>query len=166
MVDDPLVIGDLGGGAVVDDDEPPDVRHLVGQRPQHPEQRPLDEDHLVVGVVDDVDELLGEEPDVERVQHPAGAGHGEVQLEVHRGVPAEGADPGVVGDPELLQRGRGAAYPLRPVRVGTGGDGPADTVAGDRFVTEHLLGPVEHVGQGERPVLHLSEHGRAFLSSR
>ena len=74
VVDDALVVGDLGVGAVVDDDERPDVRHLVGQRPQHPEQRPLDEDHLVVGVVDDVDELLGEEPDVERVQHPAGAG--------------------------------------------------------------------------------------------
>ena len=41
------------------------------QGPQQPEQRAVDEDHLVLGVVDDVGELLGEQADVEGVQHPA-----------------------------------------------------------------------------------------------
>src|SRR3712207_8525387 len=40
-----------------------------------------------------VGQLLGEQPDVQRVQHPAGAGRGEVELEVALAVPAERPDP-------------------------------------------------------------------------
>ena len=47
------------------------VSNVSSSGQQQAEQRPVDEDHLVLGVVDDVGELLGEQPDVERVQHPA-----------------------------------------------------------------------------------------------
>ena len=40
-------------------------------------------------MVDDVGELLLEQADVERVQHRADAGHGEVQLEMALVVPGE-----------------------------------------------------------------------------
>ena len=43
-------------------------------------------------VVDDVGDLLGEQADVQRVQHRADAGHGEIQLEVALVVPGERAD--------------------------------------------------------------------------
>ena len=56
-------------------------------------ERVVDEDDPVLGVVDDVDELLREEPDVHRVEHRAHAGHREVELEVPAGVPGEGGDP-------------------------------------------------------------------------
>ena len=63
-------------------------RELLQQR----HQRVVDEDDLVLGVVDDVGQLLLEQADVERVQHRAGAGHREVQLEVALVVPGERAD--------------------------------------------------------------------------
>ena len=73
------------------------------------QQRPVDEHDLVLGVVDRVDQLLGEVADVERVHHPSGAGDREVQREVAGGVPREGADPAVGGDVERVERGRDAA---------------------------------------------------------
>ena len=57
-------------------------------------------------MVHDVLELLGEQPDVERVQHRADAGHREVGLEVLLDVPRERADAVAGLDPEPLQRGR------------------------------------------------------------
>jgi hypothetical protein len=44
-------------------------------------------------VVDDVGQLLGEQPQVEGVQHRAHRRHGEVRLEVLLGVPQERPDP-------------------------------------------------------------------------
>ena len=77
------------------------------QRREQAEQRAVDEDHLVVGVVDDVGELLGEQPDVERVQHAPRARGGEVQLEVAGGVPGER------GDAARRRRCRGRRAPRR-----------------------------------------------------
>ena len=73
-----------------------DVPH-GGQVAEHPgqqrDQRRVDDDHPVLGVVGDVDELLGEEPDVERVQHRAHARHREVGHQVLGVVPHERARP-------------------------------------------------------------------------
>ena len=88
------------------------------QREQQRRQRPVDEDHLVLGVVDDVGELLGEQPDVERVQHPPGARRGEVQLEVAGGVPAERGHPAVGGDAEGVEHAAEAAGAVGPLAVG------------------------------------------------
>ena len=49
VIDDALVLRDGGVGPVVDDDEAAHVRHLVRERRQLPEQRAVDEDHVVVG---------------------------------------------------------------------------------------------------------------------
>ena len=62
----------------------------------------IDDDHLVLGVVDHVGQLLGEQPDVEGVQHRAHAGHGQVGLEVMLVVPSKRSDPIAGTDPELL----------------------------------------------------------------
>ncbi len=69
----PSTLGSSPGTSVHDHD----VTHgLEGrnERGEQSQERLVDEDHLVLGVVDDVRELLGKEPDVERVQHPPGAG--------------------------------------------------------------------------------------------
>ena len=55
-----IVISNVGDAMAV---------QLVDERPQEAHERPVDEDHLVLGVVHDVDELLGEQPQVERVEH-------------------------------------------------------------------------------------------------
>ena len=87
------------------------------QRREQAEQRAVDEDHLVVGVVDDVGELLGEQPDVQRVQHAPGARRGEVQLEVAGRVPRERRHAAVGGDAEVVEHAAEPAGPRRPVAV-------------------------------------------------
>jgi hypothetical protein len=152
---------DLRVGAVVDDDDVADGLQLVHQRPEQRQQRPVDEDDLVLGVVGDVDQLLGEQPDVQRVQHPPGARRGQVELQVAPGVPAERADPAVRGDLQGVQDRGEAAHPGRPL-----GDRRGRLAGGlgrhDPLVAEVLLGSVEDVGEGEWPVLHQPEHRRSF----
>ena len=79
------------------------------------EQRAVDEDHLVLGVVDDVGELLGEQADVQRVQDAPGARRGEVQLQVAGAVPGERADAGVGGEAERVERAAEPAGALGPL---------------------------------------------------
>ena len=78
----------------------------------------VDDHDAVLGVVGDVDELLGEEPDVERVQHGAHRRHREVGLEVLLRVPAEGRD--ALG-PALMPR-RVSAAARRSARSATCGE--------------------------------------------
>ena len=127
------------------------------QRSEEPEQRAVDEDHLVVGVIDDVGELLGEQPDVERVQDSTGTRRGEVQLEVTGGVPRERADATVGGDPEVVEHAAELAGARCPLTVG----GAFETGAGcrdDLLVRVVLLRPFEDVRDGERNVLHQALH--------
>ena len=160
---DPVgVAGDLAL-AVVHDHQVLDGVEGRQERPQQRCQRPVDEDHLVLGVVDDVGQLLGEEPDVERVQHPVAAGGGEVELEVTGRVPGEGGHPAALADAEHVEHAAeppGAVGPL-PVgdAVATGGRGRHDALVG-----EQLLGAMEEVDQRERLVLHQALHGSSSTS--
>ena len=152
-----LAGGQLDVGAVVDHDVVPDGLELLHQRPEQRQQRAVDEDDLVLGVVGDVDQLLGEQPDVERVQDATGARRGQVQLEVAGRVPAERRHPAVGAHAQGVEDGRQPAYPLGPVRDRRrrlAGRARGD----DRLVPEVLLGPVEDVRQREGAVLHESEH--------
>ena len=81
---------------------------------QEPSQRLVDEDDLVLGVVDDVDELLRGQPEVEGMQHPAGAGRGEVEFQVAGGVPREGGDPALGADAQCVEHAAEPAGPLGP----------------------------------------------------
>ena len=85
-------VGEVAGVAVADDDVVLDGLEGGGELLEGRDQRVLDQDHLVLGVVDDVGELLGEEAHVEGVEHGAHAGHGHVDLEVLADVPGEGGD--------------------------------------------------------------------------
>ena len=138
VVEDPRVVGDLVVAAVVHDHDVLDRRHRVDELPQQRQHRAVDEDDLVLGVVGDVGQLLGEEPDVERVQDPAGARRGEVELQVALGVPAERADPAVGADAEGVEDAAQLAGALRPLRVGRPGDA-AGVVGDDRPVAVVLL---------------------------
>src|SRR5947209_6034318 len=75
--------------AVVDDYQALDSLEGWLHLAQGGQQRPIDDDEAVFGVVDDVLELVLEQADVERVQDGAEHRHGEVELEVLVMVPAE-----------------------------------------------------------------------------
>ena len=78
--------------------------HLFPQR----QQRFVDEHRAVVGVVDDVGELVGVEAEVERVEDAADERDAEVGLEVRAVVPAERGDA-VAGADAEVEQGAGEA---------------------------------------------------------
>ena len=104
-------------------------------------------------VVDDVGELLGEQADVERVQHRAHRRHREVGLEVLLAVPAERADAIAVLDAE---RGERVGEPGR-VRadLGEGRAARARLGPGDAFALGvHALAVAQDRRDREREILH------------
>jgi hypothetical protein len=68
------------------------------------EEREVEADDRVARVVDDVRELVVEEPRVDRVDHRAHARDCVVQLEVAKAVPREGADAIALADAQATQR--------------------------------------------------------------
>jgi hypothetical protein len=88
-------------------------RHLLEQRHQHV----VDEHDAVLRVVGDVGELVGEQADVQRVQHRAVARRRHVDLEVALRVPRERGHAVARLDPERAQRVRDAVDPLPHLRV-------------------------------------------------
>src|SRR5262249_39133305 len=75
---------------------------------QHPseqrDERAVDDDDVIFGMVGDVHQLLGEEPDVEGMENRAHSRHGEVGRYVLGVVPHKGADPLVASNTEASQR--------------------------------------------------------------
>jgi hypothetical protein len=140
-------------------------RHRVDQRPEQGQHRAVGEDDLVLGVVGDVGELLGEEPHVEGVQDPAGAGGGEVELQVPLAVPAERPHPAVAADAERVQDPAQPAGALRPLRVRRPGHAPR-VVGDDGAVAVVLLDVAEDGVDGQGSVLHEPAHGRIVPVTR
>ena len=68
------------------------VRQLVAHSRQQRRDRRIDNDHLIVGVIDDELQLLGKQPNVERVQYRAHTRDREVGLHMGLVVPHERAD--------------------------------------------------------------------------
>ena len=60
------------------------------QRSEQTEKGTIDEDHFVIGMVDDVGELFGKQPNVQGVQHPSRARRSEIQLKVPCRIPCKG----------------------------------------------------------------------------
>ena len=134
-----------------------DRRQLGRDLDQERDQAPVDENDAVGRVVHDVLELLGEQPDVQRVEHRADARHREVGLEVLLDVPRERADTVTGLDAEPLQRGREPldAIPHLAER------GPATPVALERddlAVAVHRHAVPEQHPDRQRVVLHRPEH--------
>ena len=88
-------------------------RELLQQR----DEGVVDEDHPVLGVVDDVDQLLLEQADVERVQHRTHARHREVQLQMALAVPRERAHSLALRHSQAGERARQAIDALGHLRV-------------------------------------------------
>ena len=131
-------VGRVGPG----DDDVGDGLEVRQLRRQQPDQRVVDDDDPVLGVVGDVDELLGEEPDVEGVEHRAHRRDREVGLEVLDVVPLEGRDPLVAGDAEPTEPvgqlgGAATQLGVRPGADAVGGGGHDLGVGMDRGAVQH-----------------------------
>ena len=99
--------------AVGHDDDVADSRPASKLLEQRQQRRVHDHD-AVLGVRGDVPQLVGMEPQVERVQHRAQQRHGEVGLEVAVVVPAERGDPVARADAERAER---AGEPVRAAQA-------------------------------------------------
>ena len=64
-----------------------------GQLLDHHGKREVEEQHPVLSVVDDIDQLFRKQTRVDRVQNGATTGHPEVKLVVSIGIPGQGAYP-------------------------------------------------------------------------
>ena len=143
--------------AIVHDHDVADGVERLEQWPQQAGQRLVDEDDLVFGVVHDVRELVGEEADVERVEHTPGAGRREVELEVPGGVPRERRNSTVRRDAEGIEHPGDAMRALGPLAVRDALDAtPRGRHHG--LVGEELLGALKEVRDRERMVLHQALH--------
>src|SRR5271155_868878 len=60
----------------------------------------IEEDETVLGMVDDVDELLGKQARIDRMQDAAGAGHPIIKLEMSPRIPGKRGDAFAWADPK------------------------------------------------------------------
>src|SRR2546428_606195 len=104
----------------------------------------VDKDHRVLGVVDDVGEVLGREPEVQRMEDEAAERRSPVHLEVAVAVPREGRDAVALLQTEGAEDAGEAGRPLGEVRVGVGEEGPAGDTRGDRLLSP---GPAAPLGE-------------------
>ncbi len=118
------------------------------------------EEHIgVLGVMHDVLELIRKEPRIDGVQHPSGAGHAVVELEMPVAVPGERRDAIAGARAERIER---IGDPLRP-----GGDlgesrameGPFRIARNDFPSAVPGRRVVDEAGYQKRTLLHQSKHG-------
>ena len=74
-------------------DDVADTRDLVSNLIEDRQQRSIAENHVILGVVDDVAELIFTEPQVQRMQNRPVGRHREIDLKMAMRVPAERPHP-------------------------------------------------------------------------
>ena len=84
-------------------DEAFHVRKMLVQLFHQRQEGQVHEDELVLGVVDDVNELFCRQARIHGVTDGTHAGGGVVDLQVAVGIPGNGTNPVFLGRPELLQ---------------------------------------------------------------
>ncbi len=135
------------------DDHQPDVAAELGEQgPGEVDEVLVDQEDPGAGVADDVGQLSGAQPGVERVEHRPGPRHPEVRLQGEPGVGRQHRDPVPRLHAEAGQRAGQALAPLGELLVG-----PADrAVHQGGPVAVHDAGPVE---EGRRGQCHRAEGG-------
>ena len=117
----------------------------------------VDDDDLVLGVVDDVRQLVREEPQVQRVHHSAHTRNGEIRLEMLLRVPAERSDAVAGFDAESLQCGREPLCSVSYLCEGRAAVGPA-LEGGDFAIRIDGAAMTEDHADRQGEVLHRALH--------
>ena len=143
--------------AIVHQHEMPEVRERRKERREERQNRTVGENHFIVGVIDDVRQLLGEQTDVQRVKNPAGARRGKVELEMPRCVPRKRCNAAVGGDTKCVQHASQLPSSARELGICP----PFEACPrrrNDLLMTVILFSAVENVIDRERYVLHEPLH--------
>ncbi len=86
------------------------------------QQTTIEDDHPVLGVLDDIRKIAGVQADVQRVQHGAHGRHRKVRLQVLTIVPGQRRDTVAWADAEVCERAGELLRPCAACRR-TGSDG-------------------------------------------
>jgi len=125
---------------------------VVNDRRERRQQAAVHDDDLVLGVVDDVHQLLDGQPDVQRVHDRAHAGDRVVGLEVLLGVPAERGHRIAVPDAQFGQRTGQPPRVLLDLAV-AGVPGPIALPRDTLAAAEHPSAVLQDRGDRERKVV-------------
>ena len=138
-----------------------DARNLVLDRLDDRLERDVVEDVSVLGVVDDPGDLFGEQARVQRVQHGADAHRAIPGLDMAGGVPGQGRNPVALLDSISQQRVRALARAEIEIRIGRPDDRPLDGPGHDLARSVVQVSMLDHLVDGQLPVLHQAGHRAA-----
>ena len=104
------------------DDEAFDGLELRRQRLHHRHEGEVEEEHPILGVIHDVEQLVAEETGVHGMADRSHSRHREVELVVAVGVPRERREPVARLEPQRFERVGEPAHPRGRVAVGVAVD--------------------------------------------
>ena len=132
-------------------------RDLRARRREHlheRQERKVEKNETVVGVIDDVLELVAEEPRVDRVQHRTHARHAVVELEVPVAIPCERPDAFARGNAKPGQCVGEPARAAMGVAVGIAMNRSFDGARHDFRIAVVLVGVADKRRDQQRPLHH------------
>ena len=133
-------------------------RELFDER----KEREIEEDQPVFRMVDDVRELVEEEPGIDRVDDRFHPGHRVIELEVAIPVPGERADALAGRDAEAPEGARKPARPGMGVAVRVAVDRSFDRARHDLGVAMAAIRVADERRDQQGAVHHQTEHGRGL----
>ena len=133
--------------------------HPRQHRCQDRGERDVGDDDLVLGLVGDEFDLLGEQPDVEGVQHRPHRGHRDVSLQVLLVVPHERGHPLVAVDAEAAQRVGQPGGLLAEFAIGRVPESAVTGCGGHDAIAVDTHRVPQDFRDGQRGVLHCAVHG-------
>ena len=134
------------------------ARQLGQQLLDRGQQVEVDEQELVLGVIDDVDDLLGEQARVDGVADRTHAGDAVIQLEMPVAVPGQGADAVARLDAQRRERLRHLLRPHPGISVGIAVEAAFQGPRYDFSVAVIEGGVLDELLDQQRPILHEAEH--------
>ena len=143
-----------------------DALHLGGERLDQRSERDIEEQELILGVVDDVRDLLGIEARIDRVQHRSAARHAVVELHVAVAVPRERGNALAGLHRERRERVGHLLRTAMDVAVGAPMERPLDRAGDDLGAGVNRDGVLDQRRDEERPILHQSLHRASFERTR
>jgi hypothetical protein len=130
-------------------------RELLDQR----DEREVEADDAVAGVVHDVDQLVVEQPRIDRVDHGAHPGHRVVELEMPVAVPRQRAHTVAVADAAPPQGVGELACARVGIAVRVAVDRALDRPRDDLGVAMTAVGVADDRGDHQGPAHHQALHG-------
>ncbi len=144
--------------AVAEHDGALDGRNPVGDFFQERQESDVGHHHAVFGVIDDPDDLLGEQPRIDGVINGADAENAVPAFQVPPGVPGQRRHPVAVVHAVAFEPLRHPQAPGADLAVIRGMDRSLDRAGNHRPLAMIDRGVIDDAMAQQRPILHQSEH--------